>query len=104
VGRREHGIEKRRRWSVMAREPTRAETDDLRMIERAIVLQVLRDDHRELWSRLELAREVVGECRPEIIERALERLERDGVLRSVGAGIGASRAVRCLDELELIGL
>jgi DNA-binding HxlR family transcriptional regulator len=76
---------------------------DLWVVERAIVLQVLRDDHDERWTRAELAHEI-PDFEPAALDEALTRLERDGVLRRVGASMSAAPATRRLDELELISI
>ncbi len=76
---------------------------DLWMVERAIVLQVLRDDHEERWGRAELAREI-PDFEPAVLDEALAELERDGVLRREERAVCASRAARRLDELELISI
>jgi DNA-binding HxlR family transcriptional regulator len=73
------------------------------MVERAIVLQVLRDDHEECWPRAELAREI-SDFEPAVLDEALGRLERDGVLRRERDSVWAGRAARRLDQLELIGV
>jgi hypothetical protein len=87
----------------MLGEPAQVEGREAWMVERAIVLQILRDDHEERWPRSELVRELRG-FEPAIMERALARLEREGVLRLDGACVCSSRATRRLDELELIGI
>jgi DNA-binding HxlR family transcriptional regulator len=87
----------------MPREPERAPERGERTIERAIVLQVLRDDHDARWLRVELEREI-GDFEPAVLRRALERLERAGVLHRDGSCVRASHAVRRLDELDLVGL
>jgi|HubBroStandDraft_2_1064218.scaffolds.fasta_scaffold319406_2 DNA-binding HxlR family transcriptional regulator len=76
---------------------------DLWMVERAIVLQVLRDDHEERWGRAELAQEI-PDFEPAVLDEALAELERDGVLRHEERAVCASRALRRLDELELISI
>jgi hypothetical protein len=73
------------------------------IVERAIVLQILRDDHDERWLRAELAQEI-SDHPPDIVGRALARLERAGVLRLDGDYAEASRAARRLDELEMISI
>lgn len=88
---------------AMPREPERAPDRGEWTIERAIVLQVLRDDHDERWPRVELGREL-GDFEPAILERALERLEREGVVHLDGSDVRASRAARHLDALDLVGL
>ena len=87
----------------MPREPERAPDRGEWTIERAIVLQVLRDDHDERWPRAELGREL-GDFEPAILELALERLECEGVLCLDGSDVRASRAARRLDALDLVGL
>ncbi len=77
--------------------------DDLGRVERAIVLQLLRDDHAPRWARAELADEI-SDFRPAQLEQALARLEREAVVHSEGHAVWASRAVRRLDELELISI
>ena len=77
---------------------------DHRRVERAIVLQLLRDDHDERWSRTELQAELDG-IAPSALAEALERLERHGVALTPSAdAIVASPCARRLDDLELIGL
>jgi len=76
---------------------------DAGRVERAIVLQVLRDDRPERWSRSALARELI-DCEPALIELALARLRQDGVLLGAGTRVCASLATHRLDELELIGV
>jgi DNA-binding HxlR family transcriptional regulator len=76
---------------------------DLWVVGRAIVLQLLRDDHEERWARAELAREI-SDFEPALLDEALARLERDGVLHREESWVWASRAARRLDELELISI
>jgi hypothetical protein len=89
---------------------SRASSDQAKL-ERAIVLQLLRDDHERMWSHAQLAIELEAELEydpPEIgrqaLEKALRRLERDGVLGMSEHQAWASSAARRLDELELIGV
>jgi hypothetical protein len=72
-------------------------------LERAIVLQVLRDDRHARWSRSALALEM-SDCAPALVELALARLQQDGVLVDAGTGVYASTATRRLDELELVAI
>jgi hypothetical protein len=81
----------------------RAASADIWRMERAIVAQILRDDHDGRWSRAELEREI-DDFEPAVLEEALGRLEHDGVLRREGELVWAGRAPRRLDELELIGI
>jgi hypothetical protein len=72
-------------------------------IERAIILQFLRDDHGERWSRAELEVEI-SNVEPLDISDALARLDQDGIAQISGDSVSASRAVRRLDELGLIAI
>jgi hypothetical protein len=72
-------------------------------LERAIILQLLRDDHDPMWSRGQLMTELQSE-QSEALEEALRRLEQEGVLGCSEQAAWASRAVRRLDELGLIGV
>jgi DNA-binding HxlR family transcriptional regulator len=81
------------------REPTR----EVWRGQRAIVLQILDSDHAERWLRAELAEQLSG-IEPAELDEAVARLERDGVIHRDGDSVWAARAVRCLDDLELIGV
>lgn len=72
-------------------------------IERAVVLQLLRDDHGKRWSRTELESEV-SDPEPSALSRAVECLERHGVVVALDDRVLASRCARHLDELGLIGI
>jgi len=72
-------------------------------IERAIILQLLRDDHWDRWSRAELEVEI-SNVEPLDIRDALARLDQDGIVQISGECVSASRAVRRLDELGLIAI
>jgi hypothetical protein len=74
-----------------------------RPLERAIVLQILRDDHDDDWLRIELADEL-GPADPLAIRNALTHLEEQGVVACRGETIRASRAVMCLNELDVIAV
>jgi predicted transcriptional regulator len=71
-------------------------------LERAIVLQLLRDDREQEWSSRQLAAEV--DTQAPALEQALSSLERDGVLRLERDVVRASRATCRLDELGLLSL
>ena len=71
-------------------------------LERAIILQLIRDDRDANWSREELLTELGGEMPP--LEYALARLQHVGVVSVLGEQVSASPAARRLDELGLIGL
>jgi DNA-binding HxlR family transcriptional regulator len=77
--------------------------EDRERLERSIVLQLLRDDHNERWSREDLARELPNVA-PAALDDALCRLEGTGLLRTSDGRFCASRAARRLDELGLIGV
>ncbi len=72
-------------------------------IERAIVLQLLRDDHDEQWSRSELEAEA-SDAEPSALSSAIECLERHGVVLALDNRVLASRCARHLDALGLIGV
>jgi hypothetical protein len=73
------------------------------MAERAITLQLIRDDHDARWTLAELEREV-----PDVpggaVRGALGRLRDEGVAVACGAHVLASRCARRLDDLGLIGV
>jgi DNA-binding HxlR family transcriptional regulator len=88
----------------MQGEPDRQEPERVVwMVERAIILQVLREDHEERWPRAELVEEI-SDFEPAVLDEALGCLERDGVLQRQGDSVWASRVARRLDELELISI
>lgn len=87
----------------MSRAAECAGSGDTWRVERAVVLQLLRDDRPERWKVVDLANEV-GDFDSVLVDRALERLEQDQVLARAGAQIWASRAARRLDELKLIAI
>ncbi len=72
-------------------------------VERAIVLQVLRDDHPERWTRAELEAEV-SDFAPVTVNEALVRLEAEGVVILDGENVEASRCARRMDALELVSI
>jgi len=76
---------------------------DHRQVERAIVFQLLRDDHDERWSCAELAAEL-DDFEPSVLARALERLQEHGVAVAEPGAILASSSARRLDALEVIGI
>ena len=91
----------------MDREPEESHAASDTMLERAIVLQLLRDDQERTWSRVRLTIELRAggaEIDREAIDEAVRRLEREGVLGATEREVWASSAARRLDELELIGV
>jgi DNA-binding transcriptional regulator YhcF (GntR family) len=71
-------------------------------LQRAIVLQLLRDDRAPRWSRAELATELDVDATG--FERALRELDAEGVIGLDSTDVWASRAARRLDRLGLIGI
>jgi DNA-binding HxlR family transcriptional regulator len=76
---------------------------DRRGVERAIVLQLLRDDHDQEWSRAELEAEI-GDVEQSVLSAAVQQLERNGVVIAEGERVLASRCARCLDALGLVSV
>jgi hypothetical protein len=72
-------------------------------VERAIILQLLRDDHGDRWSRAELDVEI-SNVEPLDISDALARLDQEGIVQISGESVSVSLAVRRLDELGLIAI
>jgi DNA-binding HxlR family transcriptional regulator len=71
--------------------------------ERAVILQVLRNDRNERWSRTELEREIY-DIEPLAISEALDRLHEEGIVHLAGELTWASRCARRLDELGMISI
>jgi len=69
--------------------------------QRAVVLQLLRDDHPARWSRVELERELPGDDRT-ALERALRHLADVEVVVLDGDRVRASAPARYLETLGLI--
>jgi hypothetical protein len=76
---------------------------DGEQVERAIVLQVLRDDHPERWTRAELEAEVF-DFDPLTVNEALTRLAAVGVVILDGEWVRASACARRIDALELVAI
>ena len=72
-------------------------------IERAIVLQVLRDDHDERWSRAELDVEL-QDVERQAVGVALDALRQESVLRISGQLVWASRCARHLSALGMVSV
>lgn len=87
----------------MPREPKQFSPKDGPILERAIVLQLLRDDHAAWWSESELASEI-GDARPATIQTAIGVLSAAEVLVVADGTIQASRCTQHLDALELIAV
>lgn len=85
----------------MTRRMSRAQK--LWMAERAVVFQVLRDDHPEPWTRTELDREL-PDVEEQAIGVALECLREQGVVQVDRERFSASPCARHLDALDLVGI
>ena len=71
--------------------------------ERAIVLQLLRDDHDEWWTRGQLRAEL--EMSEDALDQSLRELEQHSVVVMGDTDrVVASPCARHLDALELIGV
>ena len=86
----------------MHTEPRGRRAADRSRLERAIVLQLLREDRERRWSRAELGMEVDAEA--PALEEALRRLNGDGVLCLAEEEVWASPAALRLDELGLLAV
>jgi|HubBroStandDraft_6_1064221.scaffolds.fasta_scaffold136316_4 hypothetical protein len=76
----------------------------IRIVQRAIVLQLLRDDHDSLWTREELRNEIPDFSR-HVFKVAMDMLEGNACFVLDGEqGVRASTPVRCLDELDLVSI
>jgi hypothetical protein len=71
--------------------------------QRAIVLQVLRDDHALCWTREQLQKEIY-DIEPEDIARAIQRLREEGVVITKDNMVRASRCARWLDDLGMVSI
>jgi hypothetical protein len=74
-----------------------------RRVERVVVLLLLCDDHAERWSRSEIEHELRHHSRS-AVNQALDRLAQAAVLHLSDTTAWASKAVRRLDELDLISI
>ena len=76
---------------------------DLTLVQRAIILQVLRDDHPEKWTRAELEQQL-SDIEPLTVSDALAGLAIAEVVSVDGESVCAARCVRHLDILGLLGV
>lgn len=76
---------------------------DSTLAQRAIVFQVLRDDHPEKWMRVEFEQRA-SDIDPLTVSDALATLEAEGVVILDGEHVEASRCARHLDALGVIGI
>jgi hypothetical protein len=77
-------------------------TEDM-VAQRAIMLQVLRADHVEPWTRAELESEIY-DIEPLAISDALAVLDTDGVVHVKGEEVRASRAAQRMDALGMVSI
>jgi DNA-binding HxlR family transcriptional regulator len=77
--------------------------NDPGIAERAIVLQVLRDDRPPCWTQDALRVELY-DIDPRALRKALRRLERHGVVQRAGREAWASRCALRLDALGMIAI
>ncbi len=87
----------------MTSEQQQGEWTDEEQAERAIVLQVLRDDHPERWTRVELELEIEDRT-AQVIADALVQLEAEGVVILDGEHIRAPACARRMDSLGLVSI
>ncbi len=71
--------------------------------ERVIVVQVLRDDHSEQWTRAELET-ALDDIDPLTVSDALALLAADGVVVIDGENVEASPSARRMDHLSLVAI
>ncbi|HEY2768005.1 MAG TPA: hypothetical protein VGI76_07080 [Solirubrobacteraceae bacterium] len=69
--------------------------------ERIVLLELLRDERSERWTRTELERELY-DVDPDAISGSLISLEAVGVVSVNGEQVQASPAVRRIDALDMI--
>ncbi len=77
--------------------------DRIRMAQRAIVMQLLRDDHHERWTRPELEAEM-RDIEQQIVVSAVAILGIEGVVWFDERAIWVSPCTRHLDSLGLISI
>jgi hypothetical protein len=78
-------------------------TSDTYFEQRAIIHQLLRDDHTERWTPKQLQR-ALSDIPPETIDEAVAELEEAGVAWRLDDYVGVSRCARHLFALDLIGI
>jgi hypothetical protein len=69
--------------------------------QRSILMQLLRDDHPQPWTRAEI-QTALDDLPAQAISDALARLEAEAVVVLDGEQVQASRAARYIDALGLI--
>jgi hypothetical protein len=77
---------------------------DRRTAERAIALQVLRDDHEVRWTLAEL-QAAIEDLSPSALAEALDRMERHNIVVTCGEkNVVASRSALHLDALGMVSI
>jgi len=76
---------------------------DTYLEQRAIVHQLLCDDHTERWTPKQLQR-ALSDIAPETIDEAVAELEAAGAIWRLDDLVGASPCARHLFSLDLIGI
>ena len=76
---------------------------DTYLEQRAIIHQLLRDDHTERWTPKQLQR-ALSDIAPERVDEAVAEMEEAGVTWRLDDYVGASRCARHLFALDLIGI
>jgi hypothetical protein len=71
--------------------------------QRAIIMQLLRDDHAETWTPPELGVEA-SDLDPASVRDGLAMLQVEGVVVAEGGTVCASRCARHLDSLGLLAI
>jgi hypothetical protein len=74
---------------------------DPAIVERSIVLELLRDDHDEWWTHTALEVEIY-DIEPAAIAAALLRLQQGGVAELQGERARATPSLRYLDGLGMV--
>jgi hypothetical protein len=77
--------------------------DDPCIAERAVVLQILRDDREVRWLLAELEAEAFDVV-PSVLWSAVERLEQHGIVVPCGGHMVASRCALHLDALGMVSI
>jgi hypothetical protein len=76
---------------------------DVREVQRAILFQLLLDDHAKRWTRHELQREF-SDIQPCTFNDALRRMERKDVAQLSGELVHAFPCAKHLNTLEVIAI
>jgi DNA-binding HxlR family transcriptional regulator len=73
------------------------------IVQRAIVLQFLDDEHPGPWTHSELTR-AIPDIDPRLVGEALVQLAADGVVLLESGHVRASRCARRLDALGMVSV